>query len=223
MNFLSADRLLRPAGGREPDRGHGRGGLSRHGLDWRYINCEVRPATSATPSAARAMGWRRLQLLAAAQGRRHRAPRRPRRIGRDHGRGQLRRPARRQIDRREHRRQGLRAVAARRSVDPAGKSLVMLRRRRRGAGHRRRDGAGRRRARSRSSIASGERGRELVALLNEKTPAAGRVRALGRRLRGSRRRPTSSSTRPRSASSPTSTPGSRSTFDTLRPGWSSPT
>ena len=65
-----------------------------HGLDWRYLNCEIAPEGSGrrrARCAGHALG--RFQLLAAAQGGGHRISRRTRRIGRHHRRGQLRRAA----------------------------------------------------------------------------------------------------------------------------------
>ena len=84
-----------------------------HGLDARYINCEVAPERARRRGPRRARdGLGGLQLLDPAQGRRDRASRRPRRVGRDHRRGQLRRAPRRPLRRREHRRQGLPRLAA---------------------------------------------------------------------------------------------------------------
>ena len=53
-----AHRVVRDARGRQPDcRGHG-GGYRHHGLDARYLNCEVPAADLADAvRGARAMGW----------------------------------------------------------------------------------------------------------------------------------------------------------------------
>ena len=204
-----------------------------HGLDWRYINCEVPPEKLADAvRGARAMGWKgfncslphKVAVIAHLDGLGESAAimgavncvvrRGGAYIGENtDGKGFV---------------QSLRA-----SIDPAGKSLVMF-----GAG-----GAARAigvetalaGARAITVVNRGEsRGRDLVALLNERTPAdAGFVR-LGRRLRGPRRdrhrrqrhvdrplprrrRPPGRSTSIRSArgwSWPTSSPTRRG------PGWS---
>jgi Shikimate dehydrogenase substrate binding domain len=54
----SANRVIRDAGGGEPDRRHGGSAYRHHRLDIRYINCEVPPEklTDAV-KGARAMGW----------------------------------------------------------------------------------------------------------------------------------------------------------------------
>ena len=115
-----------------------------HGLDARYLNCEVTPGGARGCRRGRPRdGLGRLQLLAAAQGRRHRPPRRPRALGRGDRCGQHRRRHRRRAGRPQHRRPGLRRVAAhgRRPGRARGR-----RARRRGSGPRgrRRDGARRR-------------------------------------------------------------------------------
>lgn len=141
-----------------------------HGMDWRYINCEVPPARLADAVlGARAMGWRGFNCSlphkvaviahldglgesAAIMGAVNCAVRRgDRYIGENtDGKGFLQ--------------------SLREAVDPAGKSLVLF-----GAG-----GAARAigvetalaGARAITVVNRGEgRGRDLVALLNEKTPA----------------------------------------------------
>ena len=211
-----------------------------HGIDARYLNCEVAPeALGDAVRGAPAMGWagfncsipHKVAVIehldglgesAAVIGAVNTAVRRDGRwIGENtDGQGFL--------------------AALRTVVDPAGKSLVIL-----GAG-------GAARAIAVEAALAGaaritvvnrgrERGEELAALLNAKTPlgiaeggpSAPRA-ALTRplRARASRpgratlrclRAPTSSSTPPRSASSPTSMPGSRSTPTRCDRTWSSPT
>ena len=114
------------------------------GLDARYINCEVAPGGAGRRRARRAGdGLEGLQLLAPAQGGGDRAPRRARRVGGADRGGQLRRRPRRPLDRREHRRQGFRRLAADRRR-PGGQVAGPARRGRGGAGHRGRVGPGRR-------------------------------------------------------------------------------
>jgi hypothetical protein len=64
-----------------------------HGLDARYLNCEVAPGALGDAVRGARDGLGRLQLLHSPQGRRHRAPRRSRRVGRGHRGRQLRRAA----------------------------------------------------------------------------------------------------------------------------------
>ena len=138
---LDAGRLVLARGGRQPDGGHGGGGVPppRHGRPLHQLR-------GRAGGSRRRRAWRprhglgRLQLFDAAQGGGDRASRRPRRIGADHGRGQLRRAPGRQVHRREHRRQGLSQVAhgRRRPRRQAGRDV---RRGRRGAGDRGRTGA----------------------------------------------------------------------------------
>ena len=86
-----------------------------HGLDWRYINCEVAPERLGDAvRGARAMGWRgfncsiphKIAVIEHLDGLAESAA--------HHRRGELRGGARRRADRREHRRQGVRGIAARR-------------------------------------------------------------------------------------------------------------
>ena len=95
-----------------------------HDLDWRYLTIEVAPNDlAAAVAGARAMGFPRLQLHHPAQGGRHRASGRARRVGLIDGSGQLRRPAGRSTDWREHGRQGFCQIAARNwSTRPANGS-----------------------------------------------------------------------------------------------------
>ena len=176
-----------------------------HGLDWRYINCEVTPQNlGAAVAGARAMNWAGLQLLAAAQGRRHPASGRARATPRKSWAPSIAScAAARPISARTP----TERVSWRRSTSwSTPRSFGRnVRRRRRGPRGQRRAGAGRREEAHRRQPRS--RARPL------------RRRSAQRRHRGSmrnwsngrkpiafRKAPTSSSTPPRSASTPTSTP-----------------
>ena len=165
--------------------------FAHHAMQARYINCEVPPAELGDAvRGARAMGWRgfncsmphKVAVIEHLDGLGG--------VGGDHGRGQLRGPQRRGrfIGENTDGKGFLQSIHE--VVDPAGKELVMF-----GAG-----GAARAIG-VETALAGGRtvtvvnrseaRGRELVALLNEKTPGEGRVRRLGGRLprpRGGRHR-----------------------------------
>ena len=193
-----------------------------HEIDARYLNCEVDAGCARRRGARRGGdGLGGLQLLDPAQGRGDRAPRRAGGVGVDHRRGQLRRAARRWLDRREHRRPGVPDVAAhgRRSGGGVGAAVRRRRRARAIAVELALAGA------ASITVVNRDpgRGQELVDLIAERTPAEAEfVEWAGTQSRA-RRAPTSSSTRPRSGSIPTSTRGSTSTPRAWRRGWSSPT
>ena len=177
-----------------------------HGMNARYINCEVQPAALADAArGARAMGWRRLQLLDSAQGGDHRPSRRARRFRGDDRRRQLRGAARRQMDRREHRRRRLHGIAE--DADRRqGQVARRVRRRRRGARDRGRGGARRRAASRHRQSQPGARAR-TDRPRQRQDAGEGRVRPLGQRPIAPAARTTHSSTRLRSASIPISEVG----------------
>ena len=190
-----------------------------HGMDARYINCEVEPAALGDAArGARAMGWRgfncsiphKVAIIAHLDGLG--------RVGGDDRRGQLRGAgaATRLIGENTD---GVGFMESLRTVvDPAGKSIVVF-----GAG-----GAARAiaveaalaGAAKLTIVNRGEaRGRELTRLINEKTKAKAELRPLGPRLIAiDPDCPTSSSTPPRSACFRTSRAGSTSICRPLRSG-----
>ena len=213
-----AHRLVLHAGGREPDRGDGRGGLppprARRPLP--QLRGRARGARRRRPRRPRD-GLGGLQLLDPAQGRGDRAPRRARA-------SRPRSSARSTASCAATAAASARTPTARaswprcgRSSIPAGSALVCSA----PAARRARSRSRRRwpaRARSRSSTATAARGEELAALVAERTPARRRVRRLGRHLRRARRRRHRRQRDARSGCSPTSTPASTSTSTSLRAG-----
>ena len=142
-----------------------------HGIDARYINCEVAPEDLGDAvRGARAMGWagfncsipHKVAVIDHLDGLGESADG-------DRG-GQLRRAARRAAGRREHRRAGLRRPLCARWSSRAG-GRCDARRRRGRAGDRRRDGARGRGARSRSSTAIAAAAPSWWRCSNERTPA----------------------------------------------------
>ena len=170
------------------------------GLDARYLNCEVAPDAAGRRRPRRpGDGLEGLQLLDPAQGDRDRASRRAGRIGGADRRGQLRRRARRPLDRREHRRHRASSRrCARSSSRRAADSCCSAPAARRGRSGR----AALAGVRSITVVNRDRaRGAELAALISGRTPAA--VRAVGRASRARVGR-TSWSTRRRSGCSRTS-------------------
>ena len=171
-------RLVLHARRGEPDRRHGRGRLPpprpRRPLP------QLRGGARGARRRGRGRpgdGVGRLQLLASAQGRRHRAPRPARPVGAGHRRRQHRRRHRRRARRPQHRRPGLRRVAAHGGRPGRARGRRARRRWRRARG-RGRDGAGRRGIRHRRQPRRDPRGGAGPGR-DRRHRGSGRVRALG--------------------------------------------
>ena len=196
-----ARRRLRAAGRREPDPGDDRGGVPpRTDSTGATSRSRSRPPISATRCRRAGDGLPRLPLHDPAQGRGDPAPRPARDVRRADRRGEPVVSRDGELRRREHRRPGLRRVAA----PPARPRRHDGRRPRSGrrcAGDRRRARAGRRgRGRDRQPD-RGARPRAGVAPATDSGSAAASLRLVGRASPS--RSATSSSTRPRSASTRT--------------------